>query len=89
MALTSHGAKASTRAGVNVSPEPVSNWLLSLVEDGFAIGLAWLAITHPVLTVIIVAVLAVLSIWLIVKLFSLLRRALRRMFRREPQIASS
>lgn len=88
VALTSHGAKASTRAGVNVSPEPVSNSLLSLIEDGFAIGLAWLAVTHPVLTVIIVAVLAVLSLWLIVKLFSLLRRTLRRIFRRQPQTAS-
>jgi hypothetical protein len=87
VALTSHGAKATTRAGVNVSPEPVSNWLLSLTEDGFAIGLAWLAVTHPLLTVMIVAVLVVLALWLIVKLFGLLRRALRRMFSREPQSA--
>lgn len=88
VALTSHGAKATTRAGVNVSPEPVSNSLLSLVEDGFAIGLAWLAVTNPVLTVIIVAVLAVLSIWLILKLFRLLRRALRRIFCRETTAAT-
>ncbi len=87
VALTSHGAKATTRAGVNVSPEPVSNWLLSLVEDGFAIGLAWLAVTHPLLTVVVVAVLAVLCVWLIVKLFGLLRRALRRMFRGQTQAA--
>jgi len=88
VALTSHGAKATTRAGVNVSPEPVSNWLLSLTEDGMAIGLAWLAVAHPVLTVVIVAVLVALSVWLVVKLFSLLRRGLRRIFRREPQAAS-
>jgi hypothetical protein len=42
-----------------------------------------LAVTHPLLTVMIVAVLVVLALWLIVKLFGLLRRALRRMFRRE------
>lgn len=83
VALTSHGAKATTRAGVNTSPEPVSNWLLSLVEDGFAVGLAWLAVTHPLLTIVLVAILAVLCVWLVVKLFGLLRRALRRMFRRE------
>src|SRR5918912_161459 len=34
VALTSHGAKASTRAAANTSPEPVSNWVLSLAEDG-------------------------------------------------------
>ena len=28
VALTSHGAKATTRAAANVSPEPVSNWTL-------------------------------------------------------------
>src|SRR3954471_6742819 len=34
VALTSHGAKPSTRAAANTSPEPVSNWALSLFEDG-------------------------------------------------------
>ena len=43
VALTSHGAKASTRAAANMSPEPLSNWLLSLLEDGVAVFLAWAA----------------------------------------------
>ena len=43
VALTSHGAKATTRAAANASPEPVSNWTLSLLEDGLAVFLAWLA----------------------------------------------
>src|SRR3954464_9349540 len=46
VALTSHGAKASTRAAANVSPEPVSNWTLSLLEDGLAVFLVWLASQH-------------------------------------------
>ncbi len=34
VALTSHSTKASTRAAANASSEPLSNWLLSLTEDG-------------------------------------------------------
>ena len=35
VALTSHGAKSTARAAANVSPEPVSNWTLSIAEDGW------------------------------------------------------
>src|SRR5262245_39173734 len=41
IALTSHSAKASTRAAVNVSPEPFSNWFLSLAEDAISFFLVW------------------------------------------------
>ncbi len=43
VALTSHGAKATTRAAANTSPEPISNWTLSALEDGLAVFLAWMA----------------------------------------------
>jgi hypothetical protein len=82
VALTSHGAKASTRAAANTSPEPVSNWLLSLTEDGMAISLVWLAATHPLLTLVVVLVLAVVSAVVVWKLFGLLRRAWQRVLRR-------
>ena len=39
VALATHLTKAGTRAAVNTSPEPVSNWILSFVEDLVAIGL--------------------------------------------------
>ena len=32
-AFASHGTKAALRAGANLSPEPVSNWALSIIED--------------------------------------------------------
>jgi hypothetical protein len=86
VALTSHGAKASTRAAANASPEPVSNWTLSLLEDGFAVFLAWMAAEHPLLTAAIVVVLVVLAVFLIWKLFSFLRQAVARL-RRGPSPA--
>ena len=82
VALTSHTAKASTRAAANTSPEPFSNWVLSLAEDGIAVTLVWLATTHPIVTMFIVAVLAALAIFVIIKLFGILRRVLRRVFGR-------
>ncbi|HEU4473479.1 MAG TPA: DUF4126 domain-containing protein [Gemmatimonadales bacterium] len=81
VALTSHGAKASTRAAANASPEPVSNWTLSLLEDGFAVFLAWMAAEHPLLTAAVVVVLVVLAVFLIWKLFSFLRQAMARLKR--------
>jgi hypothetical protein len=83
VALTSHGAKATTRAAANTSPEPFSNWILSTSEDMLAIGLAWLAAEHPVLTGAIVVVLVILCVLLIWKLFSFFKRALGG-FRRGP-----
>lgn len=79
VALTSHGAKASTRAAANTSPEPFSNWTLSLLEDGAVIFLAWMAAEHPLLTAAIVVVLVILATLIIWKLFSYLRRALARL----------
>ncbi len=76
VALTSHGAKASTRAAANVSPEPVSNWTLSLLEDGLVVFLAWMAAEHPLLTAALVVVLVVGATLLIWKLFSFFRAAL-------------
>jgi hypothetical protein len=79
VALTSHGAKASTRAAANVSPEPVSNWTLSLLEDGLVVFLAWMAAEHPLITAAIVVVLVIVAAFVIWKLFTFLRAALARL----------
>lgn len=87
VALTSHGTKASARAAANTSPEPFSNWLLSLGGDGVAILVTWLAATHPLLTLVLVAVLVGLSIFVLVKLFGFLRRVFAQVFRPRPATA--
>lgn len=76
VALTSHGAKASTRAAVNASPEPLSNVALSLGEDVLAVGLTWLAVEHPLVTAGIVVVLVVLALAVIRAFWRLVRRAI-------------
>ncbi len=80
VALTSHGTKATARVAANTSPEPFSNSLLSLGEDGVAIFLAWMAAEHPYVTLFLVLALLAFSIYLLVKLFRFARVALRRIF---------
>jgi hypothetical protein len=75
VALASHGAKASTRAAANMSPEPLSNWLLSLLEDGAAVFLAWMAGAHPLITAVVVVILVIVAVLVIWKLFGFLQRA--------------
>ena len=79
VALTSHGAKASMRAAANTSPEPFSNWFLSTAEDVLAVGLSWLASTHPILTAGIVVVLVVIATFIIWKLMGFFRRTFSRL----------
>jgi hypothetical protein len=86
VALTAHGAKASTRAAANASPEPVSNWTLSMLEDGIVVFLAWMAATHPILTAAIVVILVVLCVLLIRRLFDVLRRTASRGRRPRPDL---
>jgi hypothetical protein len=80
VALTSHATKASTRAAVNTSPEPFSNWLLSLGEDALAVWLTWMATVHPTATILVVTLLIALAGFLLFHLFRFLRRSVQRMF---------
>ena len=78
LALSSHSAKATTRAAVNTSPEPFSNIFLSFFEDGLVAGIIALAIANPAIAIIVVAILAVLGILLVVKLFGALKKVRSR-----------
>ena len=62
LALAAHGGKTAVRAAVTPSPEPVSNTFLSFAEDALAVSLTWLATQHPILAVVIVAILVVLIV---------------------------
>ena len=79
VALTSHGAKASMRAAANTSPEPFSNWALSITEDGVAVFLSWLAAAHPYASGAVAVVLVIVATFIIWKLLGFLRRAMARL----------
>src|SRR5437868_2735550 len=77
LALSSHGTKAALRAGANLSPEPVSNWILSIVEDIIAFAGSILAVFAPVAIAVVLVLFALFFAWFAPKVF----RALRRIFR--------
>lgn len=77
LALGSHGTKAALRMGANLSPEPVSNWSLSVVEDVIAFGGTLLAVFAPFIIAAILFVFVVVFFWFLPKV---VRRFLR-MFR--------
>jgi hypothetical protein len=87
VALTSHGAKATTRAAANTSPEPVSNWALSILEDGIAVFLVWMAAEHPLITAGIVLALVIVAVLLIRKLWRFAGELMKRR-RRLPRSLS-
>src|SRR5258708_9436156 len=79
VALTSHGTKASARAAVNTSPEPLSNWVLSFGEDLLAVWLTWMATAHPVATTIIFGDLVAFSAFVLFHHFRFLRGSIHRL----------
>lgn len=62
-AFASHATKATARAAVNTSPEPVSNVVLSTAEDVATGGLLMLAFANPVIAAVVAVVLLALTIW--------------------------
>ena len=71
-ALTTHSAKAGTRLLANQSPEPASNVALSVTEDVAVVGGSFLALLHPVIALVVFAVLLVVLWVLLPKLYRLL-----------------
>lgn len=63
VAAGSHVTKAGTRVAANASPEPFSNWALSLAEDIFVVILGFITLQYPLValavSLVILVVLAV------------------------------
>ncbi len=84
LAATSHTIKAGSRAVINTSPEPFSNWIASITEDFIAIGGLFAALNHPVGFLIFLILFILFSIWIIPKIWSGIKRVyayIRRFFK--------
>lgn len=78
VAASSHLTKTSTRAAANASPEPFSNWILSLGEDAFAVGLGLLALQYPLIALAV----AVVLLGLVALFATVIARTVKRWFSR-------
>ncbi len=87
LAAGAHATKAGTRALINTSPEPVTNWTASITEDVMVVGGLWAALNHPWVFLVLLAVFFALAIWLLPKIWRGLKRVaafLARRVRGEP-----
>ena len=87
VALTSHGTKTAVRVAANTSPEPFSNIALSTIEDGASVGLSFLVTNHPVVMLVVVAVLGVGGLLLVRKFVKGVRGLFRGRGRRTGELS--
>lgn len=82
IALVAHSGKIAARTAVSHSPEPFSNIILSVGEDGFVVFLTWFATGHPywAISIVFTALLGVLSVLRYVV------RSVRTLFRGAEQV---
>ncbi|MCA9407557.1 MAG: DUF4126 domain-containing protein [Candidatus Omnitrophica bacterium] len=78
IALDSHLTKATSRAAINTSPEPISNSVASVTEDIGVMGAIYLIIKHPVIITLLVILFILFSIWFLKKMFKFLKKIFRR-----------
>jgi len=77
LALSSHGTKSALRVGANLSPEPVSNWALSLIEDVVAFVGTFLAVFAPLIIFGVLVIFIIAFLWFFPKIIRALRRMLK------------
>jgi hypothetical protein len=83
LAATSQAAKTTTRAAINTSPEPFTNVVASLFEDGLVVAAVWLATTHPVVFCLVLAVVVIVMwvvTWLLIKFLKAVIYRVSRLF---------
>lgn len=81
IASAAHATKAGSRALINASPEPFSNWTASFAEDlAVPVGF-WLAVQYPVLFLGLLVAFLALAAWLLPKLWRGLRALVARIGR--------
>ena len=69
-----HFMKAGSRAVINTSPEPVSNWTASFTEDAMVLGGIWLAFAYPWLFLVLLVLFLLMAAWLLPKLWRFVKR---------------
>ena len=76
LAASTHATKAGARVLINTSPEPVTNWITSLGEDGAVLIGLWTALHYPLVFVGFILVFLLLLIWLLPKIWGGVKKIL-------------
>jgi len=79
IALTSHTLKAGSRALLNTSPEPASNWVASVAEDTVVTATLAIALAHPWLALLVVVGASLVGALLVWWVWRTLWRGMKRL----------
>lgn len=74
-----HLAKSGSRALINTSPEPFSNWGASFGEEALLAGGMWAAVMYPLAFLLALALFMLVSILLLPRLWRAMRGAWQRL----------
>jgi hypothetical protein len=75
-------AKSGSRAFINTSPEPFSNIAASFSEEALVASGLWVAITYPVMFIIVLGLFVLFLAWFLPKIFRGIRALLSSLFGR-------
>jgi hypothetical protein len=78
LTAATHATKTGSRALINTSPEPLTNWSASIGEDFMVIAGIWTALHHPLIFVLFLVVFILLMIWLLPRIWRALKIIARR-----------
>ena len=74
IAAGAHFTKAGSRALINLSPEPFSNWAASLTEDVTVIAALRILLKYPLVFLGLLALFVLIAAWLLPRLWRGLRQ---------------
>lgn len=76
LAAGTHAAKTGTRALINTSPEPFTNWTASIAEDVVVIGGVWAMLHHPAAFLVFLVLFIAAMVYLLPRIW----RGIKRVF---------
>lgn len=79
LASVAHLTKTGSRALMNTSPEPFSNWTASFGEEALLLGGLWAAFMHPLFFLAGLALFLLAALWLLPQIWRGLRSVWRRL----------
>lgn len=74
IALDAHLTKATARVAINTSPEPITNSVASVTEDGLVAVALWLVVTHPFVAALLVISFIVFSVWFLKVMYRFVKK---------------
>lgn len=89
VAMESHLTKAGTRMALNVSPEPVTNTIASVTEDGLVAILLVLIAKYPIIATIVAIIFIIGTFFLLLMVFKFVKKVFGWLFGKKSAPAAA